>query len=57
MSGKYMDMLSKKHVLSNKGKYELDFYEHCVMGKQKRKPFGVEIYSFKEFLEYIHFDV
>jgi hypothetical protein len=53
ISGKYIDMLSKKQVFSNIGKNDLDFCEQCMMGKQKRKPFGVGIHSSKEFLEYI----
>jgi hypothetical protein len=52
-----MDMLSENKVLSNIRKNDVDFCEHCVMGKQNRKPFGVGIYNSKEFLEYIHSDM
>jgi transposase InsO family protein len=55
MSSKYMDMLSQKEVLSKIGKNDLDFCEHCVMGRQK--PFGVGTHSSNEFLEYIYSDV
>jgi hypothetical protein len=57
MSSKYIDMLSEKKMLSKIGKNDFDFCEHCVMGKQMRKPFGVGTHSSKEFLEYVHSDV
>jgi hypothetical protein len=40
-----------------KYKINLEFCEHCVMGKQNRKPFGVGTHSSKEFLGYVHSDV
>ena len=57
MSEKYMTMLREKDLLSGLGKINLDFCEHCVMGKNHQKAFGVGTYSSKEILEYIHSDV
>jgi hypothetical protein len=57
MSSKYINMLSQKEVLSKIGKNDLDFCEHCVMGKKKQKPFGVGTNSYREFLEYVFSDV
>ena len=45
-----------RHV-EPKYKINLKFYEHCVIGKQNRKPFGVGTHSSKEFLGYVHSDV
>jgi hypothetical protein len=40
-----------------KYKINLEFCEHCVMGKKNRKPFGIGTHSSKEFFGYIHNDV
>ena len=40
MSEKGMTILSKKGCLGSKGTGKLDFYEHCVFGKQKKDSFS-----------------
>ena len=57
MSEKGLAILQKKGVLSNLRSSKLGFCEHCVLGKQHRKPFGVGTHTSKEVLEYVHSDV
>ena len=57
MSDKYLTKLQERDLLSSLGKVNLDFCEHCVMGKHHCKAFIVGIHSSKEYLEYIHSDV
>jgi len=57
MSDRYLTLLRDKGLLTGLGKIDIDFCEHCVMGKQHRKAFGVGIHHSKEFLAYIHSDV
>lgn len=52
-----MSLLDEKKVLPGLGKVDLSFCEHCIMGKQHRKTFGVGTHSSKEILEYVHSDV
>ncbi|KAG6544450.1 hypothetical protein Mapa_014088 [Marchantia paleacea] len=44
-------------LLFGLGKVDMKFCEHCVIGKQHRKVFGVGTHSSKELLEYVHSDV
>ncbi|OAE25973.1 hypothetical protein AXG93_1712s1530 [Marchantia polymorpha subsp. ruderalis] len=51
MNDKYLILLREKDLLSGLGNIDLDFCEHCFMGKHHRKPFGVGIPSSKELEE------
>lgn len=55
MSEKGMHLICKKGHLDNIGK--LDFYEHCVFGKQKRVSFSIATHQTKGILDYIHSDL
>ncbi|KAG8501115.1 hypothetical protein CXB51_003217 [Gossypium anomalum] len=46
--------LSKRGLLDGQGIYKLNFYEHCVFGKQKRVRLTKRIHKTKGILEYIH---
>ncbi|OAE28834.1 hypothetical protein AXG93_684s1130 [Marchantia polymorpha subsp. ruderalis] len=43
----YLTLLRKKYMLSDLGKIDLDFCEHCFVEKHHRKLFGVGIHSSK----------
>ena len=49
----FMYLMKHKDVKTCK----LDFYKHCVMGKQTRVKFGTAIHNTKGILDYIHSDV
>ncbi|KAG8485684.1 hypothetical protein CXB51_019017 [Gossypium anomalum] len=46
--------LSKRGLLDGQGICKLNFYEHCVFGKQKRVQFTRGIHNTKGTFEYIH---
>ncbi|KAG8491014.1 hypothetical protein CXB51_014181 [Gossypium anomalum] len=56
MSENGMTELSKRGLLDGQGICKLNFYEHCVFGKQKRVRFTRGIHNTKGTLEYIHSD-
>ncbi|KAG8475586.1 hypothetical protein CXB51_032459 [Gossypium anomalum] len=49
--------LSKRGLLDGQGICKLNFYKHCVFGKQKRVQFTRGIHNTKGTLEYIHSDL
>ncbi|KAG8481033.1 hypothetical protein CXB51_025775 [Gossypium anomalum] len=57
MSENGMTELSKRGLLDGQGICKLNFYEHCVFGKQKRGRFTRGIHNTKGMLEYIHSDL
>ncbi|KAG8474900.1 hypothetical protein CXB51_031553 [Gossypium anomalum] len=57
MSENGMVELSKRGLLDGQGICKLNFYEHCVFGKQKRVRFTRGIHNTKGMLEYIHSDL
>ncbi|KAG8488904.1 hypothetical protein CXB51_016855 [Gossypium anomalum] len=54
MSENSMVELSKRGLLDGQGICKLNFYKHCVFGKQKRVRFTRGIHNTKGMLEYIH---
>ncbi|GJX75491.1 transposable element [Tanacetum coccineum] len=56
MSEKGMVILSKRGLLDNHKVANLEFCEHCVMGKQKRVSFSKAIHQTKGTLDYLHAD-
>ncbi|GKB17056.1 transposable element [Tanacetum coccineum] len=56
MSEKGMVILSKRGLLDNHKVANLEFCEHCVMGKQKRVNFSKAIHQTKGTLDYLHAD-
>ncbi|KAG8503336.1 hypothetical protein CXB51_001298 [Gossypium anomalum] len=57
MSENGMVELSKRGLLDGQGICKLNFYEHCVFGKQKRVRFTRGIHNTKGTLEYINSDL
>ena len=57
MSEKGLVKLHKRNLLPKLRSCKYDFCEHCVLGKNHRKPFGVGTHSSKGKLDYIHSDV
>ncbi|KAG8482488.1 hypothetical protein CXB51_024221 [Gossypium anomalum] len=57
MSENGMVELSKRGLLDGQEICKLNFFEHCVFGKQKRVRFTRGIYNAKGTLEYIHSDL
>ena len=57
MSEKGITILSKKVCLGSAGMGKLDFYEHCVVGKQKRVSFSIAKYGTQGIIDYIHSDL
>ncbi|GJU24648.1 transposable element [Tanacetum coccineum] len=56
MSEKGMVILSKRGLLDNHKVANLEFCEHCVIGKQKRVSFSKAIHQTKGTLDYLHAD-
>ena len=54
---KSLQTLSMQGLLKGAKTCKLDFYEQCVLGKQKRVKFGTAIHNTEGILEYIHIDV
>ena len=54
MSENRMAELSKRGLLNGQSICKLKFYEHCVLGKQKRVKFTKAIHNTKVTLDYIH---
>ncbi|KAG8499580.1 hypothetical protein CXB51_006211 [Gossypium anomalum] len=52
-----MAELSKRELLYGQGICKLNFFEHCIFGKQKRVRFTKGIHNTKGKLEYIHSDL
>nr|XP_027104323.1 uncharacterized protein LOC113725378 [Coffea arabica]XP_027104350.1 uncharacterized protein LOC113725401 [Coffea arabica] len=58
MSGKGLDILSKRGLLCGQSTGPLEFCEHCIFGKQKRVSFSSPaIHKTKGTLDYIHSDL
>ena len=57
MSQKGLELLSKRGLLCCQSISKVEFFEHCVLGKQKRITFGTEILRTQGTLNYIHFDM
>ena len=57
MSEKGMTILSKRGLLGGEGTRKLDFYDHCVFGKQKRVSLLITRHVTKSILNYIHSDL
>ena len=57
MSEKGILILKKKGHLSNHCIGKVDFYEHCLFGKQKKVSFSKAIHRTKGTLDYIHSDL
>ena len=57
MSQKGLELLSKRGLLSGHSISKVEFYEHCVLGKQKCITFGTTIHRTQGTLDYIHSDV
>jgi hypothetical protein len=58
MSEKGMHIIHKRNLLPDLNQIDLDFYEHCVYGKQKRVRFlRVEKEKKSEMLELVHTNV
>ena len=49
--------LVKRGLLKCAKTCKLEFYEHCVLGKQKRVKFGTAIHNTEGILDYVHSDV
>ncbi|KAG8495920.1 hypothetical protein CXB51_007502 [Gossypium anomalum] len=54
---KALQTLAKQGLLKGTNSCKLEFYEHCVLGKQTRVKFGPTIHNTKGILEYVHSDV
>ena len=54
---KALQTLVKQGVLKGAKSGKIDFYEHCILGKQTRVKFGTAIHRTKGTLDYIHTDV
>ncbi|KAK3016711.1 hypothetical protein RJ639_005649 [Escallonia herrerae] len=57
MSERGMDVLSKQGLLGSKKTRKLDFYEHCVFGKQCKIKFSRVVHTTKGTVDYIHSDL
>jgi len=57
MSEKGMTILSNQGLLGSEGTGNLDFYDHCVFGKQKKVSFSIATHCTNGTLDYIHFDL
>ena len=57
MSEKGMTILSKKGCLGSAGIGKLEFFEHYVLGKQKKVSFSTAKYRTQGILDYIHSDL
>ena len=57
MSVRGMTVLSKRDLLCGQHTGSLEFYEHCVYGKQHRVKFSTAVHSTKSTIDYIHSDV
>ena len=55
-SVKNLKLLAEKGVLNKKRISDLDFFENCVMGKNKRLNFSVGKHESEEVLRYVHSD-
>ena len=51
---KSLQILAKQESLKGTKACKLEFYEHCVMGKQRRGKFGTEYHNTKGILDYVH---
>ena len=56
-SVKNLKLLAEKGVLDKKRISDLEFFENCVMGKNKRLRFSVGKNESKEMLRYVHSDI
>ncbi|KAG8474501.1 hypothetical protein CXB51_031160 [Gossypium anomalum] len=54
---KALQNLAKQGLLKGANSYKLEFYEHCVLGKQTRVKFSLAIHNTKGILDYIHSDL
>ncbi|GMP93218.1 hypothetical protein CsSME_00043150 [Camellia sinensis var. sinensis] len=54
---KALQGLVKQGLLKGAKTGKLEFYEHCVLGKQTRIKFGTAIHRTKGILDYVHTDV
>ncbi|KAK5773311.1 hypothetical protein PVK06_049617 [Gossypium arboreum] len=54
---KALQTLVKQGLLKGANSCKMEFYEHCVLGKQKRVKFGPAIHNTKGILDYVHSDV
>ncbi|KAE8701188.1 Detected protein of confused Function [Hibiscus syriacus] len=54
---KSLQIMTKKGLLKGAKACKLNFYEYCVLGKQKRVKFGTTIHNTKGIVDYIHSDV
>jgi len=56
-SEKEMTILSKKGCLRSTGTGKLDYYDHCIFGKQKRVSFSKAKHRTQGILDHIHSDL
>lgn len=54
---KNLKLLAEKGVLDVKKISDLEFCEHCIMGKNKRLSFNVGKHNSTEVLRYVHSDL
>lgn len=47
----------KQDILKGAKSENLDFCEHCMLGRQKRVSFGTTIHKTKCILDYVHNDI
>jgi len=52
-----MTILSKRGCLGSVGTGKLEFYNHCIFGKQKRVSFFIAKHHMQGILDYIHSDL
>ena len=52
-----LQRLMKQGLLKGAKTCKLEFYEHCVLGKQTRVKFGTTVHQMKGTLDYVHTDV
>ena len=57
MSQKGLELSSKRGLLYGPSISKVEFYEHCVFGKQKWITFSIVIHRTQGTLDYIHFNM
>ena len=57
MSQKGLELSSKRGLLCGQSISKVEFYEHCVFGKQKWITFSILIHRTQGTLDYIHFNM
>ena len=56
-SEKALQTLVKQSLLKGACSCKLEFYEHCIIGRQARVKFGSAIHDTKGILDYVHSDI